>query len=124
MAVIYLDNDVAVLTATLLQTRGHTTWTARDKALRAAGDEVQLLTAAQQQWVLLTHNRKDFVLLHNAWHAWSTAWGVAPHHSGILIVPQWHAAQIAQQVDTFLVFGVPLVNTLYEWRAGRGWIKL
>ncbi|HVX84786.1 MAG TPA: DUF5615 family PIN-like protein [Phycisphaerae bacterium] len=62
-ASVYLDEDVDVLIATLLRSRG---WTATDT--HAAGrsgssDEQQLAYAAAQNLVLVTHNRNDFVEL-------------------------------------------------------------
>lgn len=74
MARFYLDHDVSVRLAGEMIRAGHTAVTTRDRLLTRASDPVQLLTAAQDNAIFVTHNRTDFVLLHNAWLEWSRAW--------------------------------------------------
>lgn len=61
--------------------------TAHELGLDAAPDGQQLLAAQSAQRILVSHNRKDFRLLHDAWYRWAEAWGVQPDHAGSLIVP-------------------------------------
>ena len=61
---IYLDEDVDVLTADLLRTRGFHALTTRDAERLGENDAAQLEFAANSGMVLLTHNRADFESLH------------------------------------------------------------
>lgn len=93
---------------------GHTARTALDLGLAHAGDDEHLLIAAQNGWILVSHNRKDFNLLHDGWRRWSAAWGVIALHGGILIIPQsWPAKRTASEIDSFIQTGVLLANQLY-----------
>jgi predicted nuclease of predicted toxin-antitoxin system len=57
---IYLDEDVSVLLAALLRSRGFEAQTTVEAGNAAATDERQLEYAANREFVLLTHNRVDF----------------------------------------------------------------
>ncbi len=123
---LHLDNDVALGYQALLRAHGHDVTTAAEAGLESAGDEQQLLSAAQARRILVTHNRKDFRLLHRAWNRWAAAWGVTAEHAGILIIPQVKPAQrpaMAQELSAFVSSGRALVNELYEWRPGAGWSR-
>jgi predicted nuclease of predicted toxin-antitoxin system len=66
MAAFYLDNDVDVALATLLQAQGHTATTVRDLRLQRASDAEHLLLAAQNEWIMVTLNAGHFRVLHDA----------------------------------------------------------
>jgi hypothetical protein len=124
VAGFYLDHNVAADVARLLRGSNHAVITAHDQGLGAAGDDEHLLLAAQRGWTLVTHNRKDFLLLHDAWRHWASAWGVAEPHAGILIVPQPPGAshaQIAAALEALISGGPSLTNQLYLWRPASGW---
>ena len=122
MADFYTDHNVAVRVAQELTTRRHTARTARDLNLEAAGDEEHLWTAAANSWILVTHNRKDFELLHAAWALWTQGWSITHNHAGILCCPStWPAAVIAQELANFLVGGYNLPGMMYTWRQQGGW---
>ncbi len=123
MADLYIDHNVALHIAQALRRHGHNVATVPELRAERAKDDEQLLVAAQQGRILVTHDVKDFRLLHDAWRRWSRAWRIAPQHSGILIIPQapqWSFEQAAQEVDQFLRTGQPLPNELYEWRSTSG----
>jgi hypothetical protein len=136
LAAFYNDNDVAVEVAELLRAAGHTAVTARDLRREGNSDDEHLLVASQHGRIFLTHNERDFILLHDAWQHWSAVWGVATHHAGILIVPQgrrygidWGPAEVAQVVIACLQECSPAANQVYRrkeagWqrREGREWI--
>ena len=64
---LYLDEDVDTLIATLARARGFTAETTVAAGNRAAGDEQQLVYAAERGLTLLTHNRAHFEQLANVW---------------------------------------------------------
>ena len=127
MAAVYIDHDVSAQIATLLRNEGHDVLTTREWRLTRASDDEQLLFASQQRRGLITHNARDFVLLHNAWRRWSAAWQVTAIHAGILVIPQWPRllpADAARELHHFLVSRSALANELHQWRtSARGWLQ-
>jgi predicted nuclease of predicted toxin-antitoxin system len=126
VADLYFDHNVAVETALLLRNAGHTALSARDRSLERAGDQVHLLTAAESGSVLVTHNAKDFVLLHDAWLLWSRSWNVTEAHPGILVIPQppvWSPNRAAQELAQFFQTIISLRNELYSWQSSRQWVR-
>lgn len=122
MADWYFDHNVSQPLAALLRLRNHTVVTARDISLETAGDQQHLLVAGQRGLILVTHNVKDFRLLHGAWLTWSNAWGVTPTHSGILIIPgRWEDERAARELEDFISQSHDLATACYEWRPRRGW---
>jgi Domain of unknown function (DUF5615) len=121
---LYLDHDVSLELARLLRIAGHDVTTAQALGLAHASDDEHLLIAFQQERVLLTHNRKDYVLLDTAWRRWPLVWGVAgPAHAGILVLDHRPERELAMVVDAFLGATpyVPPPNTLFWWRHRLGW---
>lgn len=122
VADIYSDENVSFDVVGGLRGRGHGVFTALDLGLGRADDDIHLLSAVQRGLVLLTCNRKDFVLLHGAWRRWSAAWRVAADHAGVIILPQiWPVGRAIRELDTFLASAPNLANTLVLWRADGGW---
>jgi hypothetical protein len=121
VATFYLDNDVSADLITLLARDLHTVITTRQLGLTTNNDAAQLLAAVQHQATLVTHNRRDFVLVHKAWHGLASYWGHAERHPGILILPQGDPSQLHQCITAFLGSGLPLENQCYEFRHASGW---
>lgn len=124
MAELYLDNDVSLELAPLLRRTGHRVTTTRDLGLFRATDDAQLLTATRNHWTVVTYNRRDFTMLHDAWLNWPVAFGVAlPPHSGITVVdpglPPVLAAQIANLLRSTPVETLP--NALIWWHHRDAW---
>lgn len=124
----YADHNVSTHTASALRRRGHDVTMAREIHQERAADYRQLLVAAEESRILITHNERDFSLLHGAWLLWTAAWAVAPQHSGILSFPQWRptlqdwdSEDAAEQLTTFVEQHPSLANQLYVWRRGSGW---
>ena len=123
MAALYLDEDVRHAATEALTRLGHQVTHANDHR-KGAKDDVQLLIAADAGWILVTCNRKDYVLLHDAWHHWSRRWSVAAEHAGILIVGNtWPAELIGARVHAFLAPPRQITNRLYRWIDPRGWVE-
>ena len=123
MASVYLDNDVGIALAHVLIARGHHAYTARDEGQSAARDPAQLLYAAERDWVFITHNRKDFRLLHDAWQSWPPRWDcrIWRPHAGILVPEQLLVPDFAPAVLDLLDSGTDLRNRLHEWTRAHGW---
>lgn len=134
---LYFDNDVAIAVADVLQLQGYDAITTRYLRRQLDGDHQQLLTAAVSGRVLVTHNWKDFRLLHDAWQTWFQSmarqpWPVQlwklnftirlnsyPKHSGILVIPQGLPAHsLAMEIDNLLKSRPPVSNKLYRLSSG------
>jgi predicted nuclease of predicted toxin-antitoxin system len=127
VADLYLDNDVSLHLAPLLRAVGHQVMTARDLGLGTATDDVQLLTAARQRWTLVTSNRRDFRLLHDAWRTWPAAFNVTlPPHAGILVLDHAAPEEQFQGVEALLAATETslLEGELFWWRPAAGWRRL
>lgn len=127
MTVFYLDENVAVELAAMLRRHGHSANTAADERRLGASDAHQILHAAQRNWVILTHNRYDFHLLHTAWLLWADAWHNPQQHAGILIIEQSRrldSIAYARLIADFVTNPEhQLQNSLYDWKSTRGWLR-
>lgn len=65
--VYYLDEDVDVDLVFALRNKGYDAYSVRDVGRRSLGDEDQLQFATDRNWMVVTHNIKDFEQLHTAW---------------------------------------------------------
>jgi hypothetical protein len=75
----YLDEDVSVLVARLLRSRGFVAVTARESVNLTLDDTGQLREATARGLALLTHNRRDFEQLARDYAA------AGQNHCGIVI---------------------------------------
>ena len=122
MASLYLDHNVARDVATALRFAGHDVRTTRQIRTEAADDDEHLALAFQNAWIFITHNMRDFQLLHNAWRRWSRLWGLSVLHPGILALEPGPAPQqIARLIDERLRTGPPIAGELAIWRRIDGW---
>jgi predicted nuclease of predicted toxin-antitoxin system len=95
-ATLYLDEDVPILLAALLQGRGMDVTTAQVQQRLGRSDEAQLAYAASQERCLLTHNRVDFEHLHAEYIT------QGKQHAGILIARRRQVYQLADRVMVLL----------------------
>ena len=95
-ASIYTDEDVSKLVATLLRARGFDVTTTSEQGMLTQSDSKQLAYAASIERCLLTHNRVDFERLHLEYMT------AGRSHSGIIVIPQKNAYEIAQRVAILL----------------------
>lgn len=121
MAHFYLDHNVARDLAAELATLGHQARTARDLQLERASDAQHLRIAAERKWLLITHNKKDFELLQDAWRLWQQGWGISHFHAGILCCEQVPVLELARVIDEFTRAYDPPTNELYGWTRTKGW---
>lgn len=125
MASFYFDNDVADDLAELLRVRNHDVLTTREHGQSRATDDQQLLTATELGRILVSHNARDFILVHHAWRLWPRAFGVAwSQHPGIVVLPQPPTLSVdraAIELDKFVRSGRRIGNALYHYRVTGGW---
>lgn len=126
MARFYLDNDVGIRLARLLDERGHDATFALNEQTMRLRDCEHLLYAATTSRILVTHNRKDYLELHHAWLTWTRAWDVEHRHSGVIVLPQnagWDFYRMADEVETIVLPRASMTNRLVHWTPARGWIE-
>ena len=125
MAALYTDENMALALEGLLRDYGHVVTSTFGEGRSGAPDPHQLLFAAERGWTLITHNRRDYRLLHDAWHLWSYAWSVSRRHAGILVLEQVIAQPVAELAALIHALGedpaTSLVNALYDWKPTTGW---
>ena len=120
MASFYLDNDCTYLAGTL-RGLGHTAQTSPEQGMAAARDAAQLAHAARRGWIFVTHNRRHFVLLHEAWVTWGQ-----PAHAGIIIPAQsraWPPERISGEIQGLLHRGHPRPNECWRLRMDGTWVQ-
>jgi hypothetical protein len=124
LARLCLDHNVSHDLCPLLGRAGHDAITVRDISGERLHDDVLFLTTVRLNRVFITHNRKDFRLLHDAWVTWPVAFAMAlPPHPGILVLDAAPHQILAGVIGSFLE-RTPierLVSTIFWWRRHGGW---
>jgi hypothetical protein len=92
IAALYTDEDMSALVATLLRSRGLNVTTVPEQSTLGKTDLEQLEFATSMSRCIITHNRVDFERLHLQYIEENR------QHSGIIIVPQKNAYEIAQRI--------------------------
>ncbi len=93
---LYLDEDVSVLLAKILQARGFNAITALDSEMLAKDDPEQLAFAVSQGRCILTHNRKHFEELHSQYMESKLT------HSGIIIANRRSVYELLSRILAIL----------------------
>lgn len=91
-AALYTDEDMSALVATLLRSRGLDVTTVPEQSALGKTDTEQLEFATSMNRCILTHNRVDFERLHIQYMKENR------QHSGIIVVPQKNAYEVAQRI--------------------------
>lgn len=119
MVMFFLDEDVSADLANLLRSYGHFVTDVHDEQREGIPDPRQLLFASDRGLTIITHNRRDFLLLHDTWLTWSHEWRTNHRHSGILMVDQLPPAALhiaARAIhDHVSSPATSLRNALYHW---------
>src|SRR5439155_21606323 len=95
-----------------------------DLGLFRATDDAQLLIAVRNGWILVSYNRRDFVMLHDAWLTWPATFGLSfPTHPGILVLDPTSPERFAQAIIAIAkdALGVTLEIGLHWWHHRDGW---
>jgi hypothetical protein len=123
VARLYIDEDISPKVAVQLRILGHDAVATQDVGRKGAGDDDQLLFAAQQQRLLVALNVRDFSLLQDAWMRWSHAWQ-ASHptatHAGVVVLRPGLVTDLVSEIEGFLSSPRPLANLMYR-RTQVGW---
>jgi predicted nuclease of predicted toxin-antitoxin system len=77
MVRFFLDENVPVRLARMLQDRDQEVLTVRGSLMRDTSDDALLVYAVEHDYIFVTRNKDDFVLLHGAWVRWSSRWGIS-----------------------------------------------
>jgi predicted nuclease of predicted toxin-antitoxin system len=125
---MYLDENTTVRLIEPLTALGHDTVSANYLGHKGLTDAEQLLIASNLGRILVTYDRDDFLLLHEAWMVWSRAWGVPHTHAGIIVlhpVRNLTISEVARAVDDGLSKeSAPVVNRIFRWRSRLGWYEI
>jgi Domain of unknown function (DUF5615) len=124
LARLYSDHNVSHYIGPLLWTLGHDLVFSRDIGATSLTDDALLLSTVRANRMFITHNRKDFRMLHDAWVTWPVAFGMAlPPHPGILILDQAPPETLARVLADFLDVTSPeqLANAIFWWHRHDGW---
>jgi len=124
--VFFLDEDVCARLADSLRDMGYTVTDTHDERREGIRDPRQLLFAAERNLTVITHNRRDFLLLHDAWLTWTHEWQVNRRHSGILVLDQLPPSDLPIAARAIHAHATNLDdaspgNTLYSWTRAAGW---
>jgi Domain of unknown function (DUF5615) len=124
LARLYFDHNVSRNVAPGLWSAGHTVRVTRGPVAAQLSDDAHLLNAVQDGRTLVTHDRNDFSLLHDAWLTWPATFDMAPPpHPGILVLDQALPALLAQVLAEFLeqTPSARFANAVFWWRRHDGW---
>ena len=93
---IYLDENVHVLIARIIQSHGFKAVTTQDVGRKGVSDSEQLEYASREGYVILTHDRRDFEELAAEYFA------AGKEHCGIVILADNSPQEIARRMITIL----------------------
>jgi hypothetical protein len=121
--------------AEALRALGHDALATEEIGAKGTPDHLQLIEARERGRRFVTHNNRDFRLLHRAWRDWPNRWGVAgvPSHPGILILAQddgaggkLGSARLASLVDGFATDANHgrLDGRAFGWSRLTGWREI
>jgi hypothetical protein len=124
LARLYFDHNVTRRMEAGLRADRHDLLFTRDPAVARLSDDAHLLAAVREDRILITHDRHDFRLLHDAWVTWPAAFGMAlPPHPGILVLDSSPPETLARVLAVFLggTSAEELANAIFWWHRHDGW---
>ncbi|MGH2532394.1 MAG: DUF5615 family PIN-like protein [Thermomicrobiales bacterium] len=121
----YLDEGVSYPLAGALRAVGYDAESVKDRSAFGWSDARQLSIAVDLGRTLITHNSKDYRLVHETLALWSRRWGVVGKtwHRGILIFPHLSVPELVPLVEGFANEWDDIDNRLFEWDRRRGWYE-
>jgi hypothetical protein len=123
VARFYLDENVSEKLIPALRDQHHDVTSAIQSGQRTVSDALLLLRHGR---IFITHNDRDFKLLHEAWRAWWSEWNgtEAARHAGILNMRTSNQTIMPVPVDAIERL-LPTVdafeNRLFRWTIREDW---
>jgi len=124
----YMDEDVPLDVAIHFRLRRHDAVAAAELGHKGLSDPRQPAFALLEDRVLVTCNRRDFLLLHETLVIWSREHPSLerPIHAGILILPNGREIGYRGMVEMLEGFAQHreaerLAGRLFRWRAATAW---
>lgn len=93
---LYLDEDVRVLLAEVLRSRGYNVSHVLEVERTGKSDEEQLTYAIRHKKAIFTHNVRDFTILSESYAA------QGKHHFGIIVSEQISFSELLKRTLRFL----------------------
>ncbi len=128
MAKFLLDADINPMLALLLRANGHEVFITNEASRHDATDDQQLLLATDLGCILVTHDKKDYVLLTGFWNRLCARWDVPPEpHAGIVILPQSNVLpypRSALEIETILAGRKDLRGRVLRFDTKWGWEEI
>jgi hypothetical protein len=121
---LYFDHNFTRHVAPILWAEGHDLLFTRDPGTARLTDDAHLLASVRAGRVLITHDRHDFKMLHDAWVTWPAAFGMRlPPHLGVLVLDSASPETLAQVIADFLDGTDPadLPDAIFWWHRHDGW---
>lgn len=130
-----LDEDVDHHVAALLRADGQDAKSAKELARLGLSDIQVLIHATEREQTLVTHNHRDFALLHEAWMTLRRRWAVEielvtghpvvlSRHAGILIAPQIPRLHLVRILHEFAHSAGAMDDRLFAWYPATGWQEI
>lgn len=112
---LYLDEDIPIQLAKALRQRGVDVLTTQEAEMAESTDEQQVAFAAENQRAILTHNKRDFVVIHRIYIQ------DGKEHWGIIVADQNKVGSLVRMVSKlwFTVSAEKMKNRLEflsNWR--------
>ena len=89
----YLDEDVPVQLAKAMRQRGIDVLTTQEAGVTESTDEQQVVFAVKQHRSILTHNKRDFVVIHKAYME------TEKEHHGIVVADRNKVGQLLRMTS-------------------------
>lgn len=122
----YTDEDLQYDLSGAFRRAGYDAESVKDRRTFGWTDARQLFLAVELGHTMITSNKKDFILLHEALRLWHGRWEVSTplRHHGIIIVPHWDVADIVRLVLDFTENRDSLENECFLYDEYRGWKEI
>jgi hypothetical protein len=119
----YLDEDVSYSLVEGMVQVGYDMDSVKDAGNFGLTDARQLDWAVDRGRTIITHNLKDFRLLHEALSLWARRWGTPDvlRHYGIIVVPHLPVPELVRIVDEFARPLDTIDNRMFVYDRQRGW---
>jgi hypothetical protein len=122
----YTDEDLQYDLGAAFRSEGNDAETVKDHRTFGWSDARQLFLAVDLGRTMITSNKKDFILLHEALALWHRRWAVSQplRHHGIIIVPPMDIADIVSIVIDFTAGRNSLDNQCFLYDKRTGWKEI